>query len=1562
MFHSSHKRRRQASLGTRVLPCRLEAVARRMTNTSQYPAITSESSTLNASVSILRHRHHLRISDVDLSCTTFGTLAVAFIMLRLYNLLIAVLLSLLTLQASGKKEKPDIKSNPFKSTPSNVIYFEDSDIILVTTPNTGTTYRSADGGESWKPLKGVEEGQVFEILRHPYNKKVAVVLGSKKTHWMTKDRGESWQAFTTPEHPSTARMGISFHASDADRMLFHAQKCESLFCEDMVYYTTDGFDSKPKLLKKDVASCIWAKTTDIFTTGDEKLDRNMVLCIARGEFDLFNRKNRVLMSSDYFDQESIEPKMSDGRSVEGVINLAATKRYIVFAARSSGTTELAMYVTNSTSTWHRAEFGEHKLEEDAYTLLESTNYSMQVDVMTSAVGPMGVLLTSESNGTFFTKNIEHTNRNTRGFVDFEKVSNIQGLVMVNTVDNWEDVEHSLGAVKKLKSKISFDDGRTWDPMKVETEELHLHSVTEQRNVGRIFSSPAPGIAMGIGNTGNYLKSYEEGDLFLSIDAGLNWRKVQKQPHLYEFGASGSVLVAIAQDETDEIKWSLDYGHKWKTTKLDDKVKPYLLTTTPDSTSLKFLMIATKGAGSELSYYVYSIDFDGLHERKCKSSDLEKWPARVGKHDTPSCIMGHKQFFLRRKLDAKCLVVVEDFEDPEQETEDCPCTEADFECDYNFNRVDGECVPIGAVPAPEGACSSEDGKFKGPSGYRMIPGNTCIRKDGIELDKKEKEWDCSVSKVPAKKDGISSEIQKFDGDQFVQYYYLERVDSNKGDDETIIMRTNRREVWLTKDHGKKWKKILEDEDIVAIYPHEFINENVYMLTPTEKVFYSKDRGETIHDFKAPNPPNRNNLQVLAFHPKEKDWLIWTGGKDCSSFTGNCVNAAYITTHGGEKWEPLLSSVRKCQFVYREDRQGSDQLVYCEQYEKEALDSPIVLLSSDDWFDHKKELKRDVINFATMAEYIVVAVRDDDEASLKVDTSIDGVQFADAHFPKNFVVPHQQAYTVLDSSTHAVFLHVTVNAVRGQEYGSIIKSNSNGISYVLSTSEVNRNPDGYVDFEKMQGLEGVAIINRVANAKETSAGSAKKLKTYITHNDGAGWALLSRPEDPPKSKGDPFECQGTNDKCSLHLHGYTERKDPRDSFSSPSAVGLMLGTGNVGEYLGFKKEADTFITTDGGMTWKFIRKGNWMWEFGDQGSIIVLVKEDEPTDRVLYSLNEGKDWAEYTFTEGKMVVTDITTVPSDTSRNFLLWGKLGGDIVTVNLDFSGLPERSEQCNLDEQNPNSEKGDYYLWSPKHPLSDDDCLFGHVAQYHRKKLDRDCWNGKEIPHLHAISRNCTCTREDFECDYNYEPGADGQCNLVPGVEKPDPETVCEKNPELEEYNEVTGYRRIPLTTCQGGRELDQTSRKYPCPGHQEEFEKKHSISGIGLFFAIILPIVAAAGVGYWVWQNWDNKFGRIRLGDGGYLGTGPGDPFDRDAPWIKYPVLAISGLVAVVAALPMVIGSIIRMITTRVGRSGGSSRGGFNRPYTSRSSFQRSRGNYAVVDPDEGELLGEDSDEEGI
>ena len=58
-------------------------------------------------------------------------------------------------------------------------------------------------------------------------------------------------------------------------------------------------------------------------------------------------------------------------------------------------------------------------------------------------------------------------------------------------------------------------------------------------------------------------------------------------------------------------------------------------------------------------------------------------------------------------------------------------------DYNFIRQDDKCVPAGPEPIPAGVCAANDPKqtFMGSSGYRLIPGDTCDREEGLKKDEK-----------------------------------------------------------------------------------------------------------------------------------------------------------------------------------------------------------------------------------------------------------------------------------------------------------------------------------------------------------------------------------------------------------------------------------------------------------------------------------------------------------------------------------------------------------------------------------------------------------------------------------------------------------------------------------------------------------------------------------------------------------------------------------------------------------------------------------------------------------
>ncbi len=108
------------------------------------------------------------------------------------------------------------------------------------------------------------------------------------------------------------------------------------------------------------------------------------------------------------------------------------------------------------------------------------------------------------------------------------------------------------------------------------------------------------------------------------------------------------------------------------------VRAKSLTTIPDSTSRKFLLLAKlnkKSSTDEGRVGVIYIDFAPMKSRKCTDGDFEKWYARTAKGK--ECLMGHKQWYRRRKPNADCYVG-DKFKDPVEHEDDCPCEDTDYE--------------------------------------------------------------------------------------------------------------------------------------------------------------------------------------------------------------------------------------------------------------------------------------------------------------------------------------------------------------------------------------------------------------------------------------------------------------------------------------------------------------------------------------------------------------------------------------------------------------------------------------------------------------------------------------------------------------------------------------------------------------------------------------------------------------------------------------------------------------------------------------------------------------------
>ena len=1412
------------------------------------------------------------------------------------KLIIFIFATALMVHASAKEFKPKITLNEPDAVSQDISYFDDSSNILALRKDK--LYVSFDNGAKWDKVKDTEKDTIIELQFDKFNKNraFAFTVGSKQ--YFTNDKGKSWQSFNVLNDKDDKKEldsypKVSFNAKNPNYMMFDFYTCpeNEIFsnnCKRNFYYTKDGFKSNPTKLNIDSTVCKFAKSNELFNQGKDET----IYC-AKDKTNSFGHvlESYLVMSDDFFKSSK---DLNHEYSKSGkIIDIRVEQTFIMAVVQNdkfSAKSKVTLLISKDGKTFDAADL-QIEVAYGIMTFLDSSPLSLFVSV-SGYTNPLhqvslSTVYASDSSGLKFHKVIDRVQGDA-----IKKAQTIDGVWLANVVneeksDEDNDGHHSLldlliggGYNKNVVSQISFDDGRNWENLKIVDDDdcpfdkgcsLHLLSPSERDGEGNFVTGPTPGILLGVGSKGKRLnKKISNMNTYISRDGGATWSMTLEEPCLFSFGDQGNVIIAVPyygkdKTPTKSIHYSLDQGKSWQTIDLEKPFYPLLLTTTIDGTSTNFLLSGLENHLSssndfESSEYLYAFDFsDAFDGKTCGDKDFEDVYARVTDDKKPICMYGHREKFKRRKQESKCFVN-KLFEDVKIYDEPCECKQIDFECAPGFKSLEDACVPDSKTISK--MCKSQKVKEIKLPDKVLIEGNSCkMGKKDTKQFVTEHKLKCSDynNKGDANNELIHSSVFEFEG-QLRQYSYIDQGEDYTG--ENIIVQTSDNRAYASRDGGIEFVKIPVYEEITAYYTG-LIPGQIVLLTDSEDIFVSVDAGNSYVKYKAPSTPSEQARKLISFNKDDVNQFIWYASEGCSDpFSSDCKLVAYITKNGGDSFEKLRENVRVCDFV-SPYLTTSDNLIYCEVVDQKS--KKVNLVSSQNYFEKEDKLYEDIAGYALIGNFVVVARLNKDDLSLKALVTVDGSTFADADFPHDLHVDAQQAYTILDAQSKAIFMHITTKNQEDHEYGAILKSNSNGTSYVLSLDHVNRNSVGYVDYDRIDGIEGLIIANTVKNF---DTDKDKKLKTQISHNDGGEWNYLVPPS--VDSKGKSYKCNGKSlEDCSLNLHGFTERADYRDTYSSSSAVGLMMGIGNVGSSLGKMEDGSTFLSNDGGITWREIRKGIHMWEYGDRGSILVIIESGKVTKKLSYSLDEGNSWKDYEFSEKEIQVMDIATVPSDNSRKFLVFGHSPDSEKTnaFSIDFTDI--HSRQCQLDLDNPDND--DFEYWSPKHPKAVDNCLFGHEAKYLRRAEGHDdCFIGAApLADGFKITRNCSCTRKDYECDYNYYRDFDETCKLVKGLSPSDHQKDMCKN-DVFQYFEPTGYRRIPLSTCVGGKQFDSFDAK-PCPGKQSEFNKYYGREiGGGLLLLIIgVPLIIFFLATWFVYDRGIRRnggfkqFGQIRLDD---------------------------------------------------------------------------------------------------
>lgn len=1321
----------------------------------------------------------------------------------------------------------------------HIRYFDDSHVILALKHHK-LVILADDGNTKFTPIKETDDHEIASFSMDKYYSPRAYAFDLEGNGFFTNDQGKLWKKsnFLAKGDQIDRKVPVvRSHAVNPNMLLTQVSVCNLEGCSRKYFYSETKGEKWLPLGIDNADSCTFLQGLPEFTQGDEKT----VVCGVNTR-DRYGHVtgSQVISSSDWF---KLKKELTHSRLEHGAVRDVRVKLlFLVVMVQNDRFDPTNNHITLLTlktgESLDESNFGT-SVSRGKVVFLPLSPLLLFIAITQYTRGHHNPLLTVyalDLTGLQFRQVLEKV-----VLTAILNVQTIEGVWFANTVENGGvgDDNEKIGWRANSKSQFSIDDGRTWKPLNLNPDleetkrcqsdsgcNLHVFPPGVIGGDGHYETGATPGILMAVGNLGTELQPSEAKELktWISRDGGSLWSMAIDEPTNFNFGDHGNAILALPWSNSDKYYFSLDQGKSWQTAQYPNNVKligDHLITAI-DGLALQFVMEL-----KDLKFITWDFQnsFDGV---TCKDSDKEEVWARVDGGE-PTCLYGVKQKFSRRKQDAQCFLNVL-WEDLFADEEACECLERDFECAPGFvissKDISGHSCVVDPKQARKLFCGDKQKNVKIPNKQKM---------DGDECKFSSKklsdfitvvDFDCQLGQndgdggsVPAN-DRIKVLKSKMDG-LLAQYMYIREGapthdDNEEFGGENIIVRTLDHIAYASENGGELFVHVGVPEKILDIWQGQAPGIAV-LITPGERIYVSDDGGNMFAGVEAPLLPLHGG-GMLEFDEKDGKKFIWFGcerGDFCQDYL------AWITDSLGRKFEKLINKVTKCLFIHLG---GDEERIFCNLLEN----GKTKLVLTTNRFKDTEVLFELIADYAPLGDYVVVAaLTDKNDDDLEFYVTVDGTTFAHTLFPSD---KSTQLATVLDSKSHALFMLRSELDVPGEEYGLVLKSNSNGTLYVVLLEDVNRNHRGFADYDRIDLLEGTLVANQVKNPGK----SPKQLRTLISHNDGGEWKPLIPPSKD--SEGKDYPCRGN--QCLLNIHGYTDRPDLRDTFGLTLATGMLLGNGNVGEHL--KEESDdetsTFMLNDGGVSWKEVAKGAMQWEFGDHGSVVVLVPKHEPANVLQYSTDMGDSWQQFKFTENPVIIHDLATSARDTSLKFVLFCMDKTDLSTVvyTVDFAELFDH--QCKLDFDHPDDD--DYEYWTP--PFYGDGCMFGHRASYLRKNKGASCFVGEApLSDGYRVLNNCLCTRQDYECDYNYvRDVADNTCKLVKGLDPKDrKEQMCSVEGTFQ-YFIPTGYRKLPLLTCVGGTRYDQTKPE-ACPGKEKEFREHYGyeVSGFKWFLLLGVP-----------------------------------------------------------------------------------------------------------------------------
>ncbi|KAI1886816.1 hypothetical protein AGOR_G00199700 [Albula goreensis] len=594
-------------------------------------------------------------------------------------------------------------------------------VILILTKlydfNLGTVtesslWRSTDYGTTYEKLN--DKVGLKKVLSYlyvcPTNKKKIMVLSDPELEssiFISSDEGASYQKFRMNFYI----LSLLFHPTHEDWVLAYSH--------DQKLYSSMDFGRKWQFVHENV-------TPNRFYWSVIGLDR---------ESDLVHMEVHTADGRAQYVTCRVQACSESGRNYPfaGYIDtssLVIQDNYVFIQVTTAG--RASYYVSYQREGFVRIKLPKYSLPKDMHIISTDENQVFAA-VQEWNQNDTYNLYISDTRGIYFTLALENvkTSKGLEGniMIDLYEVAGIKGMLIANKkLDN------------QVKTYITYNKGRDWRLLQAPTTDLagneihcilpfcslHLHLFMPESpyTSGSISSrSSAPGIIVATGNIGTEL-SFSNVGMYISSDAGNNWRQIFEEEHSIWFLDNGGALIAVKQTTVPirNIWISFDEGRQWS--RHSFSLVPLYVDGVLVEPGIENQIMTFFGHFSHRSeWQLIKIDYKSIFTRKCTEGDYQTWHLH---NQGEPCVMGEKQIYMKRRPGNRCMLG-KDYARI-LSAEPCICKASDFECDYGYERRgDGNCLPaFWFNPSMVSRSCSHGQNYLNTTGYRKVVSNNCTK--------------------------------------------------------------------------------------------------------------------------------------------------------------------------------------------------------------------------------------------------------------------------------------------------------------------------------------------------------------------------------------------------------------------------------------------------------------------------------------------------------------------------------------------------------------------------------------------------------------------------------------------------------------------------------------------------------------------------------------------------------------------------------------------------------------------------------------------------------------------